>query len=66
MQVTNVQIGRVIRVGRGWADVLIDRKVRRVGMRPDLLVRPGNYLQIVDEKGISLATSPRHRSGRMN
>ncbi len=54
MQTTSIQIGRVIRVGRGWADVTIDRKVRRVSTRSDLLLRAGSYLQIVNEQGIAL------------
>jgi hypothetical protein len=54
MQTTNTQIGRIIRVGRGWADVTVDRKVRRVCTRPDLLVRAGSYLTIVNDQGVSL------------
>ncbi len=50
-------IGRVLRVGRGWADVEVNRKVRRVSTRPDLVVRAGNYLQIVQDQGVSLLSS---------
>jgi hypothetical protein len=61
------QIGRVIRVGRRWADVLIDQKIRRVSTRPDLLVKPGCYLQIINEQGITmLAPSDRHTSDRLH
>jgi hypothetical protein len=54
MQPTNMQVGQVLRVGRGWIDVIIDRKVRRVSVRPDLLVRVGNHLQILKGQGIAL------------
>lgn len=54
MATTTVQVGRVIRVGRGWADVAIDRKLRRVSTRSDLLVRAGSYLCIQNDKGFAL------------
>ncbi len=50
----NVKLGRVIRVGRGWADVTIDHKVRRINTRPDLLVKVGCYLKIINELGIAI------------
>jgi hypothetical protein len=54
-------VGRVIRVGRGWVDVSIDRRVRRVSTRPDLLVKAGSYLQIVNDQGVALLpSSTRH------
>ncbi len=55
--IEGTEIGRVLRVGRGWADVDINRKVRRVSTRPDLIVRAGNYLQIVQDQGMSLISS---------
>lgn len=61
MYARNVVVGRVIRVGRGWADVTINHKPRRVNIRPDLLVRAGAYLKIIDECGVALLTaSERH------
>ena len=51
------EVGRVLRVGRGWADVEVNRKVRRVSTRPDLIVRAGSYLQIIQDQGISLMSS---------
>ena len=61
MTTSNIRIGRVIRVGRGWADVTIEHKVRRVNTRPDLLVKVGSYLKIINELGISiLPTSEKH------
>ena len=51
------EVGRVLRVGRGWADVEINRKVRRISTRPDLIVRAGSYLQIVQDQGVSLLSS---------
>ena len=53
----DTEIGRVLRVGRGWADVEIKRKVRRVSTRPDLIVRAGSYLQIIQDQGVSLLSS---------
>jgi hypothetical protein len=54
METVNVNVGRVIRVGRGWADVTIDHKVHRVNTRPDLLVKVGSHLKIINELGISI------------
>jgi len=65
MESPNIQVGRVLRVGRGWVDVTIDRKVRRVRTRPDLLVRAGNYLQITHDQGIALLPSQRSSSNRL-
>lgn len=65
MPTANVQthkIGHVIRVGRGWADVTIDRSVRRVSTRPDLLVKAGCYLKIINEQGVALLSSEKIRS----
>ena len=45
-------VGRVIRVGRGWADVAVGNKVRRVSVRPDLLIRAGSQL-ILNRKAAS-------------
>lgn len=57
MYETENQVGRVIRVGRGWADVTIDAKTRRIQVRPDLLVRVGCYLKIINEQAIALLPS---------
>jgi hypothetical protein len=54
MKTVDVNVGRVIRVGRGWADVTIDHKVHRVNTRPDLLVKVGSHLKIINELGISI------------
>ena len=67
MNTTEMQVGRVLRVGRGWADVEVDNRVRRVMMRQDLLVRAGSYLKILNERGIAiLSSSERHQSTRMH
>ena len=50
-------IGRVIRVGRRWADVLVDGK-----LRTDLLIRAGSYLQISDDQAVGLLPSNPHHS----
>jgi hypothetical protein len=61
MDTVEVRIGRVIRVGRGWADVTIDHKVRRVNTRPDLLVKVGSPIKIINELGVSvLPANERH------
>jgi hypothetical protein len=54
MDTTDEQVGRVIRVGRGWVDVTVERKMRRVSTRPDLLIRVGSYLKIVNDQGVVL------------
>ncbi|HMM28018.1 MAG: hypothetical protein AAGU78_17780 [Chloroflexota bacterium] len=43
--------GRVIRVGRGWADVTVGRTVRRITTRPDLLLRVGNRISVDRDGG---------------
>lgn len=65
MRTGDVQIGRVIRVGRGWADVTIEHKVRRVNTRPDLLVKVGSCLTISNEMGISIQPSGTDSSPRV-
>ena len=66
MDTVNVQVGRVIRVGRGWADVTINHKVCRVNTRPDLLVKVGSQLRILNELGIPvLPTGEQHSTGRL-
>ncbi len=54
MQTTHEQIGRVIRVGRGWADVSVERRIVRVITNPGLLVQPGVHLRIAGNRIISL------------
>lgn len=46
MHTENRLEGRVIRVGRGWADVAIGRTVRRITTRPDALLRVGNLIHV--------------------
>jgi len=48
--------GRVIRVGRGWADVAVGRTVRRITTPPDLLLRVGNRIG-VDRDGAATLRS---------
>jgi hypothetical protein len=59
MQTTTIEIGRVLRLGRGWADVSVDRKTRRVSVRPDLLVRVGDSLKIVQDHAVGCLRPPR-------
>jgi hypothetical protein len=60
---TTTQVGRVIRFGRSWADVTIGHKVHRVYTRPDLLIRVGCYLKIVNKQGIAiLKAGEQHQS----
>lgn len=67
MSTAVIQVGRVLRVGRGWADVEIDNRVRRVSTRPDLLVRAGSYLKIINERGIDVLPSSEHyRTSRVH
>lgn len=59
----NVETGRVLRVGRGWIDVTVDRKIRRMGARPDLLIRAGCYIRIFNDNIIAvLPPSEQHTS----
>lgn len=57
MSTAVIHVGRVLRVGRGWADVEIDHRVRRVSTRPELLVRAGGYLKIMNERAIAVLPS---------
>ncbi|MBN1680532.1 MAG: hypothetical protein JW966_09580 [Anaerolineae bacterium] len=57
MYVSEAQVGRVIRVGRGWVDVTVNRKVRRLHMHPDLLVRAGSYVQILNGQSITVLSA---------
>lgn len=57
MHTSNIQVGRIIRVGRGWVDVTVDRKIRRICTRPDLLARAGSYVTIINDQGVSLLPS---------
>ncbi len=67
MSSTVAEVGRVLRVGRGWADVEINNTVRRVNTRAALLVRAGNYLKVVGEQGVALIpASGRHNSDRLH
>ncbi len=61
--IEGTEVGRVLRVGRGWADVEVNRKVRRVSTRPDLVVRAGSYLQIVQDQGVSLVSGHEYATG---
>ncbi len=54
MQAVHEQIGRVIRVGRGWADVSVERRIVRVTTSPGQLLQPGNHLRIVGTRVIGL------------
>lgn len=66
MQTATVEVGRVIRVGRRWVDVMVDQKVRRIWTRPDLLVRPGSYVQIINDQGVALLPSDqRHTTNKL-
>ena len=66
MDTVDVNVGRVIRVGRGWADVTIDHKVHRINTRPDLLVKVGSHVKIINELGISvLPTSDTFTGSRL-
>ncbi len=46
MQEGTLRQGRVLRVGRGWADVAFGHTVRRVILSPNLLVRVGNSISV--------------------
>jgi|GEM_PF-1247717 hypothetical protein len=61
MQTPEARIGRVIRVGRGWADVSIDRRIVRITTNPELLVRPGGYLKIVGTSGVATSWPETHQ-----
>ena len=65
MQTSQPQIGRVIRVGRGWADVSIDRRIVRITTNPELLVRPGGYLKIVGTSGVATSSPEQHQPAQV-
>ena len=58
MATLQVQTGRVLRVGRGWVDVTIERRVCRITLQPHLAVRAGNYLKIVNNQAVALQGEP--------
>lgn len=60
MPTSTIEVGRVLRVGRGWADVSINRKTRRVRLRAEVPVRVGGYLKIVQDQAIGSLPGP-HR-----
>lgn len=62
--VQQIEIGRVIRVGRGWVDVTVDRKIRRIGIRPDLLIRAGSQIQIINDQAFAVLPSAARQSIR--
>ncbi|MBN2303406.1 MAG: hypothetical protein JXQ72_02940 [Anaerolineae bacterium] len=57
MVTSDIQVGRVIRIGRRWVDVMVNQEVRRIWTRPDLLVRAGSYVKIINDQGIALLPS---------
>ena len=57
MQTAHEQIGRVIRVGRGWADVSVERRIVRVTTNPEHLIQPGIQLKIAGTRVISLVAA---------
>jgi hypothetical protein len=57
-------VGRVIRVGRGWADVAVGNKVRRVSVRPDLLIRAGSQLILNREGSVAALMQERASTSR--
>lgn len=58
MSTATMEVGRVVRLGRGWADVSIERKTRRVWIRSDLLVRVGDDLKIVNDQAVGHLSAP--------
>ena len=65
MMTTGTQVGRVIRVGRGWVDVTIEHRVYRFSASPDLLVHPGNVIKIVNDQGVAIVpANQRHTTAR--
>lgn len=40
------EIGRVVRLGRGWVEVDLEGKLRRVKLPPSLLTRVGGYVKL--------------------
>lgn len=65
MQQNDRLVGRVIRVGRGWADVDIGRTVRRITTRPDLLIRVGSQVVVHQESGVVAHTQERASASRV-
>lgn len=65
MQHNDRLVGRVIRVGRGWADVDIGRSVRRITTRPDLLIRVGSQIVVQRNGAVVAHTQERASMGRV-
>lgn len=65
MQHSDRLVGRVIRVGRGWADVDIGRSVRRIPTRPDMLIRVGTQVIVHPDGAVVAHTQERASTGRV-
>lgn len=52
------QVGRVVRLGRGWVEVDMNGSIRRVTMPPGLLAHVGNYVELRDDSAVSLSRNP--------
>jgi len=58
MNASAVEVGRVLKVGPGWADVTVGRAVRRVTTRLTSPIFVGSYLRIVNGVGAPLQRTP--------
>lgn len=51
------QVGRVIRVGPGWADVMIDRNIRRFVLPAGKVIRVGSKVQVASHQIVAAAST---------
>ncbi|MCZ7544707.1 MAG: hypothetical protein M5R40_14825 [Anaerolineae bacterium] len=54
------QIGRVVRLGRGWVEVDVGGALRRVIVPPGLSVRVGNYVVLRSDVAVSVSAIRTH------
>lgn len=62
MGASKYEVGRVLRVGPGWADVTVGRRVRRVTTHLTSPISTGSYLKIVNGVGGPAVPAPAHRA----
>lgn len=48
------EIGRVVRLGRGWVEVDLEGRLRRVKLPPNLLTRVGGYVKLLGDCAVAV------------
>ena len=62
-----IQIGRVMRLGQGWVDLLTDQGMCRVCINPGFLFRVGSHVKVVNKQAVTaLPAASRHSTLQWN